>query len=219
MTDLSELYPNLHVVKHPLIQHKLSKMRDQETSTRTFRELLKEIALLMGYEITRDLPLVYEEIQTPICKTKAPLIAGKKLAVVPILRAGLGMADGLTQLVPSARVGHIGLYRDPATLQPVEYLVKLPPIDDRLFILVDPMLATGNSAISATETLLKRGVTMDKIVFMALVGCPEGVKIYCERFPEISLYVAAVDERLNEHGYIVPGLGDAGDRLFGTKTR
>ena len=218
MTEANE-FPNLHVIKHPWIQHKLTLMRDVGTSTRTFRELLKEIALLMGYEITRDLPLTFEEIDTPICKMSAPVIAGKKLAIVPILRAGIGMADGLLQLVPSARVGHIGLYRDPQTLKPVEYLVKLPPIDDRLFILVDPMLATGNSAVAAIDTLLKKGVSKEKIVFLALVAAPEGARVLTQHHPDIPVYVASLDERLNEHGYIVPGLGDAGDRLFGTKTR
>ena len=218
MSNNSE-FPNLHVLKHPLIQHKLTLMRDASTSTRTFRELLKEIALLMGYEVTRDLPLTYEEIETPLCRTKAPVIAGKKLAVVPILRAGIGMADGLLQLVPSARVGHIGLYRDPKTLQPVEYLVKLPPVDDRLFILVDPMLATGNSAAAAVDTLMKNGVPENRIIFLALVAAPEGVRVFSELHPDVPVYVASLDERLNEHGYILPGLGDAGDRLFGTKTR
>ncbi len=212
-------FPSLHVLQHPLIQHKLTLMRDVTTSTRTFRELLKEIALLMGYEVTRTLPLTYEEIETPLCKMKAPVIAGKKLVVVPILRAGIGMADGLLQLVPSARVGHIGLYRDPETYKPVEYLVKLPPVDDRLFILVDPMLATGNSAIAAVEALKKRGVSEDKIVFMALVAAPEGVRVFTGAHPDVPVYVATLDECLNDHAYIVPGLGDAGDRLFGTKTR
>ena len=218
MSNGSE-FPNLHVLKHPLIQHKLTLMRDITTSTRTFRELLKEIALLMGYEVTRDLPLTYEEIETPLCKMNAPVIAGKKLVVVPILRAGIGMADGLLQLVPSARVGHIGLYRDPETLQPVEYLVKLPPVDDRLFILVDPMLATGNSAAAAVQTLMKKGVPENKIIFLALVAAPEGVKVFSDLHPTVPVYVASLDEKLNEHGYILPGLGDAGDRLFGTKTR
>ncbi len=212
-------FPTLHILQHPLIQHKLTLMRDVTTSTRTFRELLKEIALLMGYEVTRTLPLTYEEIETPLCKMKAPVIAGKKLAVVPILRAGIGMADGLLQLVPSARVGHIGLYRDPETLKPVEYLVKLPPVDDRLFILVDPMLATGNSANAAVDALTKRGVSEDKIIFLALVAAPEGVKVFSEAHPKVPIYVATLDDHLNEHAYIVPGLGDAGDRLFGTKTR
>jgi len=218
MSNGSE-FPNLHILKHPLIQHKLTLMRDVTTSTRTFRELLKEIALLMGYEVTRDLPLTYEEIETPLCTIKAPVIAGKKLAVVPILRAGIGMADGLLQLVPSARVGHIGLYRDPKTLQPVEYLVKIPPVDDRLFILVDPMLATGNSAAAAVETLIKNGVPENKIIFLALVAAPEGVRVFTDLHPNVPVYVASLDEKLNENGYILPGLGDAGDRLFGTKTR
>lgn len=212
-------FPSLHILNHPLIQHKLTLMRDINTSTRTFRELLKEIALLMGYEVTRDLPLTYEDIETPLCKIKAPVIAGKKLAVVPILRAGIGMADGLLQLVPSARVGHIGLYRDPETLKPVEYLVKLPPVDDRLFILVDPMLATGNSAAAAVDTLIKHGVSEDKIIFLALLAVPEGMRVFAKAHPNVPVYVAAMDERLNDHAYILPGLGDAGDRLFGTKTR
>ena len=218
MSNNSE-FPNLHVLNHPLIQHKLTLMRDITTSTRTFRELLKEIALLMGYEVTRDLPLTYEDIETPLCTMKAPVIAGKKLAVVPILRAGIGMADGLLQLVPSARVGHIGLYRDPKTLKPVEYLVKLPPVDDRLFILVDPMLATGNSAAAAVDTLMKHGVPESKIIFLALVAAPEGARVFTSLHPNVPVYVASLDEKLNEHGYILPGLGDAGDRLFGTKTR
>lgn len=218
MSNGSE-FPSLHILKHPLIQHKLTLMRDETTSTRTFRELLKEIALLMGYEVTRDLPLTFEEIQTPLCKMNAPVIAGKKLAVVPILRAGIGMADGLLQLVPSARVGHIGLYRNPRTLKPVEYLVKLPPVDDRLFILVDPMLATGNSAAAAVDTLIKHGVPESKIVFLALVAAPEGVRVFTQKYPTVPVYVASLDEKLNDHGYILPGLGDAGDRLFGTKTR
>ena len=211
-------FPNLHILNHPLIQHKLTLMRDKTTSTRTFRELLKEIALLMGYEVTRDLPLAFEEIKTPLCTMQSPVIAGKKLAVVPILRAGIGMADGLLQLVPSARVGNIGLYRDPKTLKPVEYLVKLPPVEERLFILVDPMLATGNSAVAAVDTLIKYGVNKNKIIFLALVAAPEGVKVFSDVYPDVPVYIAALDERLNEHGYILPGLGDAGDRLFGTKT-
>lgn len=212
-------YPSFHVLNHPLIQHKLTRMRDKTTSTRTFRELLKEIALLMGYEVTRNLALTYEEIETPLCPMTAPVIAGKKLVIVPILRAGIGMADGLLQLVPSAKVGHIGLYRDPETLKPVEYLVKLPPVEDRLFILVDPMLATGNSANAAVETLRKRGVPEDKIIFLALVAAPEGVDVFYKEHPSVPVYVASVDEKLNDHAYIVPGLGDAGDRLFGTNPR
>lgn len=212
-------YPSFHVLTHPLIQHKLTRMRDKTTSTRTFRELLKEIALLMGYEVTRNLALTYEEIETPLCPMTAPVIAGKKLVIVPILRAGIGMADGLLQLVPSAKVGHIGLYRDPETLKPIEYLVKLPPVEDRLFILVDPMLATGNSANAAVETLRKRGVPEDKIIFLALVAAPEGVDVFYKEHPSVPVYVASVDEKLNDHAYIVPGLGDAGDRLFGTNPR
>lgn len=212
-------YPSFHVLTHPLIQHKLTRMRDKTTSTRTFRELLKEIALLMGYEVTRNLALTYEEIETPLCPMTAPVIAGKKLVIVPILRAGIGMADGLLQLVPSAKVGHIGLYRDPETLKPVEYLVKLPPVEDRLFILVDPMLATGNSANAAVETLRKRGVPEDKIIFLALVAAPEGVDVFYKEHPSVPVYVASVDEKLDDHAYIVPGLGDAGDRLFGTNPR
>ncbi|MCQ2913607.1 MAG: uracil phosphoribosyltransferase [Alphaproteobacteria bacterium] len=218
MTEIEKEFPNIHVLRHPLIQHKLTIMRDKETSTRTFRECLREIGLLMGYEVTRDLPIEYKEIETPLCKMRAPDIAGKKLAVVPILRAGIGMADGLLQLDPSCRVGHIGLYRDPATLKPVEYLVKLPPIEDRLFILVDPMLATGNSAVSAVDTLIKRGVKREKIIFMALVAAPEGIRTFSAVHPNIQVYLASIDEKLNEHGYILPGLGDAGDRINGTKT-
>ena len=218
MKTLQE-FPSVHVLNHPLIQHKLSRMRDETTSTRTFRALLKEIALLMGYEVTRNLALTYEEIQTPLQSMNAPIIAGKKLVIVPILRAGIGMADGLLELVPSAKVGHIGLYRDPKTLQPVEYLVKLPPVEDRLFILVDPMLATGNSAVAAVDTLRKRGVPDDKIIFLALVTVPEGLSTFVKSCPNVPVFVASVDEKLNENGYIVPGLGDAGDRLFGTNPK
>ena len=210
-------YPNLHVLGHPLILHKLTHMRDKDTSTRTFRQLLREIALLMGYEITRNLPLMYERVETPLATFDAPVIAGKKLAIVPILRAGLGMADGLLELVPSARTGHIGVYRDPATLRPVEYMVKLPEPEGRLFILTDPMLATGYTALHAVEVLIKRGVKPDNIRFMALVAAPEGLEVFFGQHPDVPVYVAAVDERLNEHAYIVPGLGDAGDRLYGTK--
>ncbi|MGD9639298.1 MAG: uracil phosphoribosyltransferase [Alphaproteobacteria bacterium] len=212
-------YKNIFIVEHPLIQHKLTKMRDIETSTRTFRELLKEIALLMGYEVTRELPLTYEPIETPLCRMeKAPVIAGKKLTVVPILRAGIGMADGLLQLVPSARVGHIGLYRDEETKKPVEYLVKIPQQEGRLFIIVDPMLATGNSAVAAVDILIKRGIPSENIVFLALVGAPEGAEVFSKAHPDVPVYIAAMDEKLNENAYILPGLGDAGDRLFGTKT-
>ncbi|KJS36851.1 MAG: Uracil phosphoribosyltransferase [Rhodospirillaceae bacterium BRH_c57] len=210
-------FPNLFVLDHPLIQHKLTHMRDVGTSTRTFRELLREIAMLMGYEVTRDLPLATRHIQTPIAAMDAPVIAGKKLAVVPILRAGSGMADGLLQLVPGARVGHIGLYRDPVTLTPHEYLIKLPEAAGRTFILVDPMLATGNSAAHAVDVLNRHGVADESILFLALVAAPEGVRAFHAVHPAVKVYIAALDDRLNDHAYIVPGLGDAGDRLFGTK--
>lgn len=214
---LQERFPNLHVLDHPLIQHKLTHMRNKDTSTKTFRQLLREISLLMGYEITRHLPLSHEEVETPLTKVMAPVIAGKKLAVVPILRAGIGMADGLLDLLPSARVGHVGLYRDHETHRPVEYLVKLPEPEGRLFILTDPMLATGYSAVHAVDALLKRGVTAENVQLMALVAAPEGLQVFFDHHPGIHVYVASVDERLNENDYIVPGLGDAGDRLFGTK--
>jgi len=210
-------FPNLFIVDHPLVQHKLSHMRDKHASTRSFRALLREIALLMGYEITRDLPLSTEPIETPLTAMEAPVIAGKKLVIVPVLRAGMGMSDGLLDLVPSARVGHIGVYRDHDTLQPVEYLVRLPSPEEREFIVCDPMLATGNSAVHAVDVLCKRGVEPRWIRFMALVAAPEGVAVFQARHPEVKTYVAALDSHLNEHAYIVPGLGDAGDRLFGTK--
>jgi uracil phosphoribosyltransferase len=210
-------FPKLFILNHPLIQHKLSHMRERDTSTRTFRELLKEITLLMGYEITRDLPLTTRQVQTPLVTIDAPVIAGKKLAIVPILRAGVGMSDGLLELVPSARVGHIGVYRDPATREPVEYLVRLPDTIDRTFILCDPMVATGNSAVHAVDVLKKRGVADDQIIFLALVAAPEGVTVFQDAHPNVKLYVASLDSHLNDHAYIVPGLGDAGDRIFGTK--
>lgn len=206
----------LHVIEHPLIEHKLSIMRDKETGTKDFKELLNEISMLMGYELTRDLPLEDKLIETPICKMTAKKISGKKLAIVPILRAGLGMVDGLTRLVPVAKVGFIGLYRDPTTHEPVEYYCKLPEdIDKRIVIVVDPMLATGGSAIDAVNMLKKRGCS--NIRMMNLVVAPEGVKKFQEAHPDVDIYAAALDERLNEHAYIVPGLGDAGDRIFGTK--
>ena len=201
-------FPNLFILDHPLIQHKLTHMRNVTTSTRTFRQLLREIALLMGYEVTRNLPLT---------EMDAPVIAGKKLAIVPILRAGAGMADGLLELVPGARVGHIGLYRDPETKKPHEYLVKLPEVEGRTFILVDPMLATGNSAAHAVAVLNARGVPDSDILFLALVGAPEGMRAFNRRHAAVNVYVASLDSHLNEQAYIVPGLGDAGDRLFGTK--
>ncbi len=210
-------FPNLFITDHPLIQHKLSHMREHDTSTRTFRELLKEITLLMGYEITRDLPLTTRPVQTPLMLIDAPVIAGKKLAIVPILRAGIGMSDGLLNLVPSARVGHIGVYRDPDTKQPVEYLVRLPDVNERIFILCDPMVATGNSAVHAVDVLKKRGVADDQIIFLALVAAPEGMTVFQNAHPNVKMYAAALDSHLDEHAYIVPGLGDAGDRIFGTK--
>ena len=210
-------FPNLFILNHPLIQHKLSHMRERDTSTRTFRELLKEITLLMGYEITRDLPLTTRQIETPLVTIDAPVIAGKKLAIVPILRAGIGMSDGLLELVPSARVGHVGVYRDPDTHMPVEYLVRLPDTADRIFILCDPMVATGNSAVHAIDVLKKRGVSDEQIIFLALVAAPEGVEVFQKSHPRVKLYVASLDSHLNDHAYIVPGLGDAGDRIFGTK--
>lgn len=210
-------FPNLFILNHPLIQHKLTHMRQRDTSTRTFRELLKEITLLMGYEITRDLPLTTRRIETPLETIDAPVIAGKKLAIVPIMRAGIGMSDGLLELVPSARVGHVGVFRDPDTHLPVEYLVRLPDTSDRIFILCDPMVATGNSAVHAVDVLKKRGVTDDQIIFLALVAAPEGVEVFQKSHPNVKLYVASLDSHLNDHAYIVPGLGDAGDRIFGTK--
>lgn len=210
-------FPSLNVLDHPLIQHKLSMMRDKATPTTLFRQLLKEIALLMGYELTRNLPMTTQEIETPITAMQAPVIKGKKIAVVPILRAGLGMADGLMELVPAARMGHIGLYRDHDTKRPVEYFVKLPEPEGRIFILVDPMLATGHSASAAIDTLNKRGISDDNIRLMSLVAAPEGVRVVQEAHPRVPIFVAALDSHLNENAYIVPGLGDAGDRLFGTK--
>lgn len=210
-------FPNLFILDHPLIQHKLTHMREKDASTRSFRALLREITLLMGYEITRDLPLTTQQIETPLAMMEAPVIAGKKLVVVPVLRAGIGMSDGLLDLVPSARVGHVGVYRDAATLKPVEYLVRLPDLVDRSFIVCDPMLATGNSAIHAVSALRSRGVEQGQIRFLALVAAPEGVQAFQEAHPNVNIYVAALDSHLNEHAYIVPGLGDAGDRLFGTK--
>lgn len=206
----------LHIIDHPLIQHKLSKMRDKNTGSKDFRELLTEITILMGYELTRDLPLEDEEIETPITKMTAKVISGKKLALIPILRAGLGMVDGLLNLIPVAKVGHIGIYRDPETHLPVEYYCKLPfDIEERTIILADPMLATGGSASDAVTLLKRKGCS--NIRLLCLVAAPEGVRKFQKDHPEIEIYTAALDECLNEHAYIVPGLGDAGDRLFGTK--
>jgi uracil phosphoribosyltransferase len=210
-------FPNLFILDHPLIQHKLSHMRDKTASTRSFRALLRELTLLMGYELTRDLPLTHERIETPLEAMDAPVIAGKKLVIVPVLRAGIGMSDGLLDLIPSARVGHVGVYRDPETFQPVEYLVRLPDLAERSFIVCDPMLATGNSAVHAVNVLRERGVAQESIRFLALVAAPEGVAVFQAAHPDVKLFVAALDSHLNEHAYIVPGLGDAGDRLFGTK--
>lgn len=206
----------LHIIDHPMIQHKLTIMRDRTTGSKDFRELLREISLLMGYEVTRDLPLEDVEIETPLCRMTAHKVSGRKLAIVPILRAGLGMVEGLRTLVPVAKVGHIGLYRDENTHTPVVYYCKLPEdIDRRLVIITDPMLATGGSACDAIDMLKQKGCT--NIRLMCLVAAPDGVKKVMESHPDVDIYVAAVDERLNSDAYIVPGLGDAGDRIFGTK--
>ena len=206
---------SVQVVNHPLVQHKLSIMRNKNTSTSKFRQALQEISMLMGYEITRDFPIEYEDIETPLQAMKAPKIAGKKVVIAPILRAGLGMVDGLLSLIPSARVGHIGMYRDEETCQPVFYYYKMPANKDRLVILTDPMLATGGSACDAIARLKEDGFT--DIRMMALVASPEGLKVVTEAHPDVDIYVAAVDDCLNERKYILPGLGDAGDRIFGTK--
>lgn len=205
----------VNIIDHPLIQHKLTIMRKKETSSADFRKLLEEITMLMGYEATRDLPLEDVEIETPIQKTVGKRLTGKKIAIVPVLRAGFGMVQGLLDLIPSARIGVIGLYRDPETLKPVEYYCKLPNIENRSFIIVDPMLATGGSSVAAIQMLKDKGVK--DIRLMCLVAAPEGVDTVNKAHPDVKIYTAAVDECLNEHGYIVPGLGDAGDRIFGTK--
>lgn len=204
----------LHIIDHPLVQHKLSIMRRKETSTTEFRTLLREIAMFMGYEVTRDFPIEYEEIETPLMKMNAPKIAGKKVVIAPILRAGLGMVDGLLSLIPAARVGHIGMYRDEETCQPVFYYYKMPAEKDRLVIVTDPMLATGGSAIDAIRRLKEDGYT--SIRLMCLVASPQGVKAVSEAYPDVEIFLAALDEGLNEKNYILPGLGDAGDRIFGT---
>jgi uracil phosphoribosyltransferase len=205
----------LHILDHPLITHKLTMMRDERTTPKDFRELLSEIALLMGYELTRDLPLREVEIRTPVAPMTAKVLDGHQVAIVPILRAGLGMVDGLLSLMPAAKVGHIGLYRDPVTHTPVEYYCKLPTdVSERPVILVDPMLATGGSAVDALSMLKARGCR--NIRFMCLVAAPEGVRAVTEAHPDVEIYTAALDDHLNEHAYIVPGLGDAGDRIFGT---
>ncbi|KOP77838.1 uracil phosphoribosyltransferase [Lysinibacillus sp. FJAT-14745] len=206
----------VYVFDHPLIQHKLTYIRDKNTGTKEFRELVDEVATLMAFEITRDMPVEEIEIETPVTVAKTKVLSGKKIAIVPILRAGIGMVDGVLKLIPAAKVGHIGLYRDPETLKPVEYYAKLPAdVEERDFIIVDPMLATGGSAVEAINSLKKRGAK--SIKFMCLIAAPEGVKEIQEQHPDVDIYIAALDEKLNDHGYIVPGLGDAGDRLFGTK--
>ena len=205
----------LHIIDHPLIKHKLSIMRNKETSTIKFKQLLTEISMLMGYEVTRDFPLEYEEIETPLTKTNAPKISGKKVVIAPILRAGLGMVDGLTTLIPSARIGHIGMYRDEETSLPVFYYYKMPSNKDRLVIVTDPMLATGGSACDAITRLKNDGYT--NIRLMCLVASPKGVETVTTQHPDVDIFLAALDEGLNERNYILPGLGDAGDRIFGTK--
>ena len=205
----------LHIIDHPLVQHKLSIMRRKETSTTEFRTLLREIAMFMGYEVTRDFPIEYEEIETPLMKMNAPKIAGKKVVIAPILRAGLGMVDGLLELIPSARVGHIGMYRDEETCKPVFYYYKMPANKDRMVIVTDPMLATGGSAIDAINRLKDDGYK--NIRLMCLVASPQGVKAITEAHPDVDIFLAALDEDLNDRNYILPGLGDAGDRIFGTR--
>ena len=204
------------VLEHPLIQHKLAILRNKDTGVKEFRELVSEIAGLMCYEATRNLPLVEVDVETPVATAKCHMLAGKKLAIIPILRAGLGMVDSMVDMIPSAKIGHIGLYRDPETHLPVEYYCKLPEdIENRQVYVVDPMLATGGSAVAAIDFLKQHGCR--NIIMMNIIGCPEGIKAVQEAHPDVDMYLAAVDERLNEHAYIIPGLGDAGDRIFGTK--
>jgi uracil phosphoribosyltransferase len=206
----------VYVFDHPLIQHKTAIIRKTETSTKDFRQLVKEIAMLMGYEATRQLPLEEVDIETPICKTTVKMLKGEDIAIVPILRAGLGMVDGMLELVPNAKVGHVGLYRDPDTHEPVEYYCKLPAdIEKRQIFVVDPMLATGGSAVAAIDFVKARGGK--DIIFMCLIAAPEGIEALQKAHPDVDIFIAAKDEKLNEHAYIVPGLGDAGDRIFGTK--
>ena len=207
---------NVHVLDHPLIQHKLAILRDKNTGVKEFRELIGEIAGLMCYEATRNLPTVEVEVETPVATAKCRMLAGKKLAIVPILRAGLGMVDAMVDLIPSAKIGHIGMYRDPETHEPVEYYCKLPEdIENRQVFVVDPMLATGGSAVAAIDFLKKHGCR--NIIMMNVIGCPEGIARVQEAHPDVEMYLAACDEKLNDHAYIIPGLGDAGDRIFGTK--
>ena len=207
---------NLQVISHPLVQHKLSLMRKKSTSTQSFRTLIREVGTLLAYEVTKDLPLIYEEIETPLMKMDAPFLEGKKLCLVSILRAGNGLLDGFMELLPSARVGHIGLYRDPETLVAVEYYMKLPDlINQRLVLALDPMLATGHSSAAAVTRLKENGA--ENIRFVCLLAAPEGIEYFNKVHPDVPIFVAAVDEKLNDHAYILPGLGDAGDRIFGTK--
>ena len=204
------------VIDHPLIQHKLTFIRDKNTGSKGFREMVKEVSMLMGYEVTRDMALEDIEIETPICKTTSKVLTGKKLGIVPILRAGLGMVEGILELIPAAKVGHIGLYRDPETLQPVEYYCKLPSdVHERQLVVLDPMLATGGSAVAAINFLKERGAT--NIKFVCLIASKHGVEVLQKHHDDVDIYVAAIDDELNDHAYIVPGLGDAGDRLYGTK--
>lgn len=214
--DAHPSYKNLHVVGHPLIVHKLSRMRDETCPTGEFRRLLKEISLLLGYEVTRDLPLTRRTIRTPMQAMEAPVLDGPLPVVVPILRAGLGMAEGLVELIPDCSIGHVGVYRDERTHMPVEYLVRLPAYEGNIFIITDPMLATGHSAEHVMRVLRKHGVPDSHIVLMCLVAVPEGVRQIAQEFGSVRIYTASLDERLNERAYILPGLGDAGDRLFGT---
>ena len=209
-------YPNLNVIDHPLIKHKLTQLRDQDTNTERFRRLVREVGQMLAYEVTRDLPTENVTIRTPLAEISSPVISGKQQCIVSILRAGNGMLDGMLELLPAARVGHIGLYRDPATLEPIEYYFKVPAdIGERMVIVADPMLATGNSAVAAVNRLKECGVTTVKLV--CLLAAPEGVRCMLENHPDVMVTVAALDDRLNDHGYIVPGLGDAGDRIFGTR--
>ena len=216
MTAMYEGNKKVHIMDHPLVAHKLTIMRDKNTSVKDFRDLVGEIGMLITYEATRDLPLTTKEIETPLCKTVQPTLAGKKIAVVPILRAGLGLVDGVLRMIPSARVGHIGMFRDEETLEPHVYFCKMPKdIAERDIMIVDPMLATGGSACAAIEEMKKRGCKNIKL--MVLVAAPAGIDAVQAQHPDVDIYAGAVDEKLNEHGYIVPGLGDAGDRIFGTK--